>query len=574
MTSTAPSPRRDAERSDPPFPIVHVEEMLRLVVKATRAHQLYMQNNPMYTRAIELARGSFQAIWHNTGTLSLQVRETDLVWEGRPVLSEPDKSGDSLPWLLYKDGVRELELLRGFEDELVSFLEIVQRARRASPDEDDLLTLFWERDFATLRYRYVDLASDGVAPLMGGAGHVPGAPTRSPAEDVAAAAAEAGGDADAAQPAGIVNLEDFDATLYFLDETEISYLRDEVAREYATDLRQNVVSILFDIFEQQSDHAVREEVCDILDSLVLHLLSAREFRAVAYLLREAGAAAGRAQSLDAAHRERLRALPERLSSPAAVSQLVQSLDEASVLVPQEDLVELFGQLRPSALGTALGWLGKVQEARLRGLLETAVERIIASNTGELVALIGSADRQVALEAARRAAALRSAAAVAPLARLLVDGDAQLRGAAVMALADIGSAGALQALERAVEDTDRDVRVAAARAVAVRGYRPALARVEGVVKGKAIREADLTEKMAFFEAFGALCGDGGVALLDSVLNGKSLLGRRDEADVRACAAMALGRVGTPSALEALQRASGDKEALVRNAVAKAVRGATA
>jgi HEAT repeat protein len=191
-----------------------------------------------------------------------------------------------------------------------------------------------------------------------------------------------------------------------------------------------------------------------------------------------------------------------------------------------------------------------------------------------VALIGSADRQVALEAARRAAALRSAAAVAPLARLLVDADAQLRGAAVMALADIGSAGALQALERAVEDKDRDVRVAAARAVAVRGYRPALARVEGVVKGKAIREADLTEKMAFFEAFGALCGDGGVALLDSVLNGKSLLGRRDEADVRACAAMALGRVGTPSALEALQRASGDKEALVRNAVAKAVRGATA
>ena len=62
-----------------------------------------------------------------------------------------------------------------------------------------------------------------------------------------------------------------------------------------------------------------------------------------------------------------------------------------------------------------------------------------------------------------------------------------------------------------------------------------------MKGKAIREADLTEKMAFFEAFGALAGEGGVEYLDSVLNGKGFLGRREDAEVRACAAIALGRV---------------------------------
>src|SRR5205085_4943353 len=105
----------------------------------------------------------------------------------------------------------------------------------------------------------------------------------------------------------------------------------------------------------------------------------------------------------------------------------------------------------------------------------------------------------------------------------------------------------------------------------RAYRPAIARLEGVVKGKRVREADLTEKMAFFEGYGSLCGEGGIAHLDSVLNGKGFLGRRDDSEIRACAAIALGRVGTPKAIDALRKAATEKDVVVRNAVSRALRG---
>ena len=36
--------------------------------------------------------------------------------------------------------------------------------RKASPDEDDLLTLLWEQEFVFLRYRYVDLVDSSQAP--------------------------------------------------------------------------------------------------------------------------------------------------------------------------------------------------------------------------------------------------------------------------------------------------------------------------------------------------------------------------------------------------------------------------
>ena len=235
------------------------------------------------------------------------------------------------------------------------------------------------------------------------------------------------------------------------------------------------------------------------------------------------------------------------------------------------MLELFEQLRGDALGTVLDWLGRLQNARLRPMLEQAASRLASQNTAELVKLILSPMHHVALEAVRRAGSLQTPAAVAPIAKILASGVAELRLASVQSLNEIGSPGALQALERAVEDTERDVRVAALRAIQTRAYRPALPRLEGIVKGKALRSADLTEKMAVFEAYGSLCGEGGVPFLDSTLNAKSLFGRRDDAEIRACAAVALGRIKTTSAHDALQKAAGEKDVVVRNAVSRALRG---
>ena len=189
-------------------------------------------------------------------------------------------------------------------------------------------------------------------------------------------------------------------------------------------------------------------------------------------------------------------------------------------------------------------------------------------------LILSPTRAVALEAIRRAGGLRTPAAVAPLGAVFERGDVELRAAAVHALSEIGSPSALQALERGVEDDEREVRVAAIRALQARAYRPVLPRLEGIVKGRAIRDADLTEKMAAFEAYGSLCGNGGVAALGEMLNGKSLFGRREEPELRACAAVALGRIGTAEAQAALRQAANEKDVVVRNAVSRALRGQSA
>jgi hypothetical protein len=547
-----------------------VEELMRLFVKAVRAHQLYLPNNPVYKGAVDAVRNAFAPIWQQTDDLTLKFSETDIKWFTRPVLTENNKSADSLPWTFFKDGMREIQLSPGFEqEELVTLFDILQRVRKASPEEDDLLTMLWEADFTHLRYRYVDIGAEPTAPLVESS--TP--PAHRSAEDVKNAT-HAGPSSGAVDDA-IVNIRDFDATLYFLDDKELEYLRREIEHEYQSDLRANVVAVLLDIYETQAAPGVRDEISGILENLMLLLLAAGQFRSVAYLLSETQVAVKRPTNVTTEQSNRLGSLPERLSAAEPLSQLLQGLDESADLPSQGELTDLFAQLRPTALGTIFAWLPRLQNDKVRPLLHQAAEKLASANTAELVKLILAKDRRVAAEAVRRAGAMKTPAAVAPMAKLLADSDdVELRLSTVQALTDIGSAGALQALERSIEDSDRDVRVATVRTLGARAYKGVFGRLDSAVKGKAIRGADLTEKMAFFEAYGAMCGDGGVQFLDTILNSKGLFGKREDPELRACAAIALGRIGTPRAKDSLQRAAGEKDVVVRNAVSRAMRAGVA
>lgn len=565
---TAPGKLPAADPLEPPFSPTPVEELLKLVAKAARAQQLYLPNNPIYRGAIDALRNGFTPVWAETDELQLTILENEIKFFDATVAGDSTaaKSTDNLAWLFFKDGVREMTLQKGFEQtEVVALLQIIQRARKGSADEDDLVTMLWEADFSHFKYKYVDLLQDGGGSELADGGEVK--PQASPSE-VQQATKEA---VTESRASGIVNMADFDATLYFLDEREIEYLESEIKREYDQDLRANVVAVLLDIFEAQSDAEIRSEVLEHLQTVMVFLLTTGHFRGVANLLREAQASVARTADVTPAHREALAQLPEKLSSPDALTQLLSALDAAPVLPPTEELSDLFDQLRPSALSTVFLWMTKIQNDKLAPLLASAGGRLAGANTSELVRLIQAPEPEVSAEAIRLAGTLKAQAAVLALSKILAEPDVARRQMAVHALTEIGSPGALQSLDRMLEDSDRDVRIAAVRALSAKAYRPALARLEAIVKGKSIRDADRTEKMAFFEGYGSICGDAGVPQLDSILNSKGFFGSKEDPEIRACAAMALGKVGTAKATEALRKAAAEKDIVVRSAVTRALRG---
>lgn len=567
MSLTADPSRSGAPVEAPPAPLTaqQVEELLALLGKSARAYQMYLANNPVYHRFVEGMRRVFVALWDRVPSLELTIDERGMSWQGEIVMAADAR--DDLSRQFYKDGIRRLAFLPGFEDELERFLSVLHRARLAAAEEDDLVTLLWEQDFHSLRYGYVDFLAEGL--------HIPDGPEGVPApispeaiaadvaEDESSGAERAPGTSDA------FSREDFKETLYFLDEDELATLQAEVEAEWSRDLRSAVLNALFDRLEDPIPER-QDEILSILRQLLPNFLSRGELRSAATVLRELDAIRAMPDVLGAAQVEAVEGLFGELSMPEALEQLIRALEDGAIHPDSEELALFLAHLRPDALPVLIRAAENSNSAAVQERMRGAIGRLGAQHPARLIALIGSSDPVEAAGAAHIAGNLRLVEAVPQLTRLLTRAEASCRLAAVEALVAVRSASALNALQDALEDPVREVRIAAARGLGALRYAPAASRLEEIVNGRAIRNADLTEKLAVFDAYALAAGNDAIPVLEKLLHGRGRLGRKLPAELRACAATALGRIETPAARAALEAASDDDEPIVRGAIQRALR----
>jgi HEAT repeat protein len=376
--------------------------------------------------------------------------------------------------------------------------------------------------------------------------------------------------ADAAERLAGVDPEDFDSTLYFLEQSETANLRRQVEEEYTRDARRAALDALLDTFEMQPASIVREEILGILDGLFPNLLTRGEFRTVAALLREFRTISQRVTVLDPAVREHLLSFQARLSEPTILSQLLQSLEEAATLPEEEDVGEVLGELHAEGLETMLTFLPALKRPAIRAILEASVDRLAAVNTDILLRILTNAESGGLTGAVAVCRRLNLQIAVPALDRLVAHPEPAVRLGAVEALAQIGSAGALAGLERAVDDPDRAVRIAALAAVQARGYRAALRRLEAVVQGRGPHELERAERRQFFEAYAIVAGPAALPVLLEILEPKRFFRRRANSEARTCAAYAIARLQNEEARAVLERIQLDKDLPVRNAAVRALR----
>ncbi|MGH7457519.1 MAG: HEAT repeat domain-containing protein [Longimicrobiaceae bacterium] len=536
-----------------------VSDLLSALSKALRAVQLYEPSNPTLVRFLDSLRARLRGLWSSFSSLPLKVDERAISWEGEPVYQ--DEGRNDLSFLLFRDGLREVTIYPGFEDEEIDrFLDILAGVLRVKAEEDDLITLLWNHDFSHLRYRYVDLLAEQ-GKLAAPSSEPPGA------IDSAEVQSEAGAGAAVVSS---LRPEDFKESLYFLDQAEMSRLLEEVRKEHERPLWRDVLNALFDRFEDGSAER-RVRILKVLGEILPLLLTGARFREAALLLREMGQIATPQGRLSPGVVEGLREIHAGLARPEMVRELADMLEEAPRAVAREELAEFVGLLPPEALPALLVAEQRTPVAATREVLAESCLSLARRFPGQVLSFSSDPDPTLAAAACRYAGRLRIPGAVGAASSLLERPEPLVRLAAVETLRDTRTSEAGGALVRAASDRDREVRVAAARALAVLRYRPGREQLATMVSSKRLRDADLTERIAFFEAFGAVADDKGVRKLERVLNGKSWLGRREDPETRACAALALGKVAGAGGATALSAAALDPEPVVRSAVSRAMRG---
>jgi HEAT repeat protein len=549
-------------------PVAPVRHLLVTLGKALRAYQLYDENNPVRHRFIQTLRQAFLTLWTDAERLTVLVEEDRILLGGESVYRSEDRN-DSLAFLFYKDGIREITFLPGLEtEELERFLSVLQKARRLTPEGDDLLTVLWDEELQYFQYQYVDLLAEGV--------HVPD-PGEGAEEELLqqvlegelAVEEEEEEEEEGEQPQ-TVRQDEFNPTLYALDAHEMEQIRSELHKETYRDLRGDVLSALFDRLEEPDRPDRQMEILGILETLLPTFLSRGRLTAGTRLLDELRQLESKPGVFDEPRLARARGILDSISSPEAIDELIQALYEGSIRASPEQLSAFLGFLRAGAIPPLLRAAETVEHKALQTVLRSAVRGIAERNRSAVVRLLTAPDPVVAAGAARLAGDVQIAEAGPALAGLLAHSDPSVRLAAVEAAQSLKASTVAGALAHTLDDPEREVRIAAARALGDLRYEPAAKQLEDAVATARIRDADISEKVALFEAYALVAGEGGVKRLDKILSSKGFLGRREPSEIRAAAALGLGRIPGEVAHAALMKAHKDPDPVVRSAVNRALR----
>jgi len=142
--------------------LTNVEAVIQAILKAKKILQMYPENNPIYIKTLQDLYDKFSEFFQYADSLQLQIGKNDIYYNSESVYQHTGMH-DNLALLFFKDGLRELTFKNGLTaKEAEDFIKIISIDFERDEIEEDIITLFWEKDFENIQYIVEDIfLSDG-----------------------------------------------------------------------------------------------------------------------------------------------------------------------------------------------------------------------------------------------------------------------------------------------------------------------------------------------------------------------------------------------------------------------------
>jgi hypothetical protein len=129
------------------------KKTLSSMLVASKNLTLYPQGNSICINSIQQLHSYIETYIHTYGDLRLEIEKDKIISRGEVIYSDLPEEG-SLPFTLFRDGIRWIEFIEGIEpDEIQGLISIINKYKvlYAEPD-GDIVTSLWEARFPHMRY--------------------------------------------------------------------------------------------------------------------------------------------------------------------------------------------------------------------------------------------------------------------------------------------------------------------------------------------------------------------------------------------------------------------------------------
>jgi HEAT repeat protein len=516
---------------------------------------MYPSNNPIYINTLEDDFKKFKEFFYHKDELGLKIKQNEMFYDSEQVYSNPEKE-DNLALFFFKDGLREITFRKGLTfEEMEDFLKIISLDFNREALDDDVVTLFWEKDFQNIQY-VVDetvLADEDDYEEKAVAGLI----EKEPDQDSIMKAYEDAFKEETVHDVSIVPLSDKDLQL----------LLQEFERD-SEDKIDKLVDILFEmIYLQQSKEDFEDLVVFFINS-VEYSIGRGDIQLVTHIL-------SRFKKIldDKGEEEERRKLAKKIlllaGSEPIINLLGEILDSGQEM--EEKLFEDFVRfLDKNALGPFMKILGELKSIHARKIV---IDALILLGTKDITTLskgLNDSRWYVVRNIIYILRKIGDKRAVDYLLKTVKHGDIRVKKEVIRALGELGGGGVLQTLRDCLDDPEIQVRSAALRALGnIRSEAPKRI-IMNKIADKNFKDKDFEEKKEYFEVLSQWKDEEVYNSVLGIIKKKTFLGRAKNDEKRACAAYCLGLLGNKDALPVLNKCRNDGNKLLQEFVFSAMK----
>ncbi|TMQ51413.1 MAG: HEAT repeat domain-containing protein [Candidatus Eisenbacteria bacterium] len=562
--------------------VKRVADWIQALVRTLKAYRMYLPNNPTLHKFQSDLEARTWSCLKEIGDIVLNVQQFDLLFEDYSVYHNAARE-ESLAFRFYTDGVRQITFREGLEpQELRGILEVLKKATDPTQGQDDVVTLLWERDFRHVEYVHISI--DEIVEEGSGADYPPdpNAPDGGGIPwPVSSVAAEQEAPIQGPEETVVDRSDDWspkakvEATWdessvgiqFNLTDQETRALNEAIRVEEERPLLNEVLEIVSAILKSEEEPTSFLESATSFQKFIEQALEEGDLaRANELLSRLRTIAAKRAET----HGE-FRALTEQvireIGRPSFLGQFAPILNAHPELDPAL-LTNFLVQIGPTAAGAVCDLLGQVNHMKHRRALCEALAISCKDDVDVLISRLGDSRWYVIRNVVYVLGRIAHQGVERALDRALHHEDVRVRKEAVRALGNIESPTSRAFLVSAFRDLDASVRVQAALTLAQRRDDRAAQSLWGAIQAPDFAKRDQAERQVFFEALGKCASDAFVPRLSELIT-KAGLFRGPNEEERFSAALALAWLGTPKALEVLNRELQSKKEQVRRSIETAL-----
>ena len=553
---------------------LQAKDLINVFLKTIKAFRLYPTDNPTLVGMQEQLSRRFQTYLEMYNSFALQIGEYDFSFRGKIVYEDRELQG-SLPFLFFKDGMRELRFMEGIEEwEIKGLTDIIIQRDNINEFEDDLITLIWEKDFIHISYLATDqfleetpvLIPETLEEFRKGVKSEP-MPTSARGDfEVEAAGGEFDFDWETfgkgKEPASGA------AGVYFLTPEELESLRKEVEGELNPNFIFQVVDIIFEILIFEKETEPYQDAIRILQKLLDALLIDGEFPKARDILSRVHIILNTYQLQDW-QVQIIQHFVENLGDQEHTQRIGIILEKGTDLRLQEVSAFLL-LLNPNAVPGLIKVLGDLTNSKGRRMLCNVVCELGKTGSDVITQFIDDPRWYLVRNLVYILGRIGQETSMPYIQKSYSHSEPRVRREAVQAAGLIGGPRATTLLTRALKDQDLRIRSMAGINLARVGKKASLPALLEVIQAKDFSKRDSYEVKAFFEAVGSVGSNEAVRPLQQILESKGWFGGGVKDEVRLGAACSLALIGTPEAKAVLQSGANSRDESIRQACLEAKR----